>query len=400
MPIFKYKARNEYGENVIGKVEAKNEGQAAKVLMGRNLLVINIRPIAEGTLANIFSSVFGVSTDDLVRFTRQLSTMINAGLPLSNALTILQNQSNPAMASVVTKLLKDVEGGSSFAEALAEQPDVFPRVFIQLVKAGEIGGVLDEVLQRMAQNLEKQKDFREKTKSAMIYPVIVVIAMAIVAFIMMVFVMPKLTQMYADFEAELPLPTKILITMSNFAANYWWIVILAVIGTVFGIRTWVQTEFGEKKVDEYLLKIPLFGPLRKKIVLAEFSRTLSLLIASGVPLLEALDIVAKTLNSVNFRSIFLEAKDEVKKGASLSQAIGVYEILPPILSQMISVGEETGRIDEILNKLSEYYERESEYAVKNLTSAMEPAIMIVLGLGVGVMVIAIIMPIYNLTAQF
>ena len=400
MAIFKYKARNEYGENVTGKVEAQSEGQAARALMDRNLLVIKIQPMADTTFSHLYSSIFGVTTDDLVRFTRQLATMINAGLPLTGALSILQDQSKPAMASVVTKLLKDVESGNSFAESLAEQPDVFPRIYVQLVKAGEIGGVLDEVLQRLADNLEKQKDFREKTKSAMIYPVIVLAAMVVVAFIMMVFVMPKLTQMYQDFEAELPLPTKILITVSNFSANYWWVVLLAAAGIFFGARVWSKTDYGQKKIDELLLKIPIFGSLRKKIVLAEFSRTLSLLIASGVPLLEALDIVAKTLASVNFRDIFIEAKEDVKKGVSLSQAIGVYEVLPPIVPQMVAVGEETGRIDEILSKLSEYYERESEYAVKNLTTSMEPVIMIILGIGVGIMVIAIIMPIYNLTAQF
>jgi type IV pilus assembly protein PilC len=368
--------------------------------MNRKLLVIDIRPISEGSWSYLQSKIFGVKQDDLVNFTRQLATMINAGLPLSSALSILQEQSNPAMASVVTKVLKDVEGGKSLAGALQEHPDIFNRVYVQLVRAGEAGGVLDNVLRRLADTLEKQKDFRAKTKSAMIYPVIVLVAMVVVAFIMMVFVMPQLTQMYQEFEAELPLPTKVLISVSNFMAQFWWVFIGGTIAAVLGLRTWSKTEQGEKAIDQFILKLPVVGVLRKKLVLTEFSRTLALLITAGVSLLESLDIVSEALDSISFREVISQAKDEVEKGVSLSQALEVHDIFPPILPQMVSVGEETGRIDEILEKLSEYYEKESEYAVKNLTTMMEPMIMIILGVGVGFMAISIIMPIYNLTDQF
>jgi type IV pilus assembly protein PilC len=400
MPIYKYTAKNENGETLQGKVEAKTKNQAATALMNRKLLVIDIRPISEGSWSYLQSKIFGVKQDDLVNFTRQLATMINAGLPLSSALSILQEQSNAAMSSVVTKVLKDVEGGKSLAGALKEHPDIFNRVYIQLVRAGEAGGVLDSVLQRLADTLEKQKDFRAKTKSAMIYPVIVLVAMVVVAFIMMVFVMPQLTQMYQEFEAELPLPTKVLISVSNFMAQFWWVFIGGTIAAVLGLRTWSKTEQGEKAIDQFILKLPVVGVLRKKLVLTEFSRTLALLITAGVSLLESLDIVSEALDSISFREVISQAKDEVEKGVSLSQALEVHDIFPPILPQMVSVGEETGRIDEILEKLSEYYEKESEYAVKNLTTMMEPMIMIILGVGVGFMAISIIMPIYNLTDQF
>ncbi len=400
MPIFKYTARNEYGEKIAGKVEAKNKNQAASTLMSRNLLLVDLKPITATSFSSLQSLLMGVSSNDLVNLTRQLATMINAGLPLATALAILQDQSKPAMQSLVTKILKDVESGQNFADALAEHPKVFSRVYIQLVRAGELGGVLDEVLDRLADTLEKQKDFKEKTKGAMIYPVIVLIAMVVVAFIMMVFVMPKMTEMYKDFNADLPLPTKILMAISNFSANYWWVILLLAGGGGFGLRVWAKTELGEKKIDEWLMKAPLIGVLRKKMVLTEFARTLSLLLGAGVSLLEALDIVGKAVDSISFREVFLGAKEEVEKGVSLSQALEVYEIVPRILPQMVSVGEETGRIDEILLKLAEYYERESEYAVKNLTTAMEPIIMAILGIGVGVMIVAIIMPIYNLTSQF
>ncbi len=400
MPIFKYKAKNDQGETLTGKVEAKSKSQAATALMNRNLLVIDIKPLAEGSLTYFQSKFFGVKQDDLVNFTRQLATMINAGLPLATALSILQEQSKPAMAAIVTKVAKDIESGKSFAAALQEHPDVFSRVYIQLVKAGETGGVLDNVLERLAITLEKQKDFRAKTKSAMIYPAIVMIAMVAVGFIMMVFVMPQMTAMYEDFDAELPFTTRMLILVSDFMSEFWYAFIIAAVLGVLGLRTWSKTEKGEKAIDQFILNLPVIGILKKKLVLTEFARTLALLITAGVSLLEALDIVGNALASISFREVIHEAKNDVEKGLSLSQALEVHEIFPPILPQMVSVGEETGRMDEILEKLSEYYEKESEYAVKNLTSMMEPLIMIVLGIGVGFMVISIIMPIYNLTDQF
>jgi type IV pilus assembly protein PilC len=400
MPIYRYTAKNEHGETVKGKVEARNTNLAASALISRSLLVIEIKPISETSFSYLQSKMMGVKLDDIVNFTRQLSTMIGAGLPLATSLSILQEQSKPAMSAVVTKLLKDVESGKSFAKALQEHPDVFSRVYTQLVRAGEVGGVLDNVLDRLALTLEKQKDFAAKTKSAMIYPIIVLIAMIVVGFIMMVFVMPQMTEMYKDFGAELPITTKILIAVSNFMANFWWLIILLAIGGFIALRTWIKTEPGEKMFDEIIRKTPIIGNLRTKIILTEFARTLSLLLSSGVSLLEALDIVGEALNSVTFRNAVIDSKKEIERGVNLSTALEIHEVFPPILPQMISVGEETGQIDEILEKLSEYYEKESEYAVKNLTSAVEPIIMIILGVGVGFMVISIIMPIYNLTTQF
>ncbi len=400
MPIYRYTAKNEFGETVKGKVEAKNTNQAANALISRSLLVINIKPIAETSFGALQSKLMGVKEDDLVNFTRQLSTMIGAGLPLATCLVILQEQAKPAMAAVVTKILKDVESGKSFAEALKQHAEVFSRVYIQLVRAGEIGGVLEDVLERLADTLEKQKDFRAKTKGAMIYPVIVMIAMVVVAFVMMVFVLPQLTEMYTDFGADLPITTKILIAVSNFMASFWWLIIILAIAAFLLFRTWVKTEQGERSFDKFLSKIPIFGVLRTKLILTEFARTLALLLSAGVSLLEALDIVGNALNSIVFREAVIDGKKEIERGLSLSAALEIKEVFPALLPQMIQVGEETGRIDEILFKLSEYYEKESEYAVKNMTAAIEPMIMIILGLGVGFMVISIMMPIYSLTTQF
>jgi len=398
MPIFSYTAKNQHGETVKGKVEAQDKSQAAAVLMNRNLLVVDISNIGDSFFASKFLNK--VKHEDLVNFTRQLATMIDAGLPLATGLGILKEQNNPAMVEVVGNLLREVEGGSTFAKALEKQPDVFDRIFVQLVKAGEVGGVLDKVLDKLAENLEKDKEFRSKTKGAMIYPIIVFTAMIIVAFVMMVFVVPKLTDMYSDFGAELPLPTLVLMSIANFMAKFWWLIVMMVGGIASGLKSWNKTKPGQRKIDEFLFKVPIIGNLRQKIILTNFSRTLSLLLSSGVPLLSALVIVAESMASILYREAMQSVSKKIEKGVSLARSISVFSLFPSILSQMISVGEETGKIDEVLLKLSKYFESESEQAVKNLTAAMEPLIMVVLGIGVGAMVIAIIMPIYSLTSQF
>lgn len=400
MPIFKYIAKNEHGENIKGKVEAHSKTQAADVLSDRGLLVININPLGEESFASIKNVFMGIKHGDLVNFTRQLATMINAGLPLATALSILEEQSTPQMGHMIANLLKQIEGGATFSAALQKSNNTFSRVYIQLVRAGEIGGMLDNVLERLAETMEKEKEFREKTKGALIYPVIVVLAMFAVAFVMMVFVVPQLTSMYKDFGADLPLPTKILIGVSDVFANFWWGILGGMFLAFSALKSWKQTKQGEWQIDKFLMKLPVFGILRKKVILTEFSRTLALLLGSGVSLLEALDVVGNAMTSVVFRDAILSASKKVEKGTALSQAISHFDMFPPILHQMISVGEETGKLSEILLKLAHYFESESENAIKNMTTALEPMIMIVLGVGVGMMVIAIIMPIYNLTSQF
>ena len=400
MPYFKYKVRNQYGDVVTGKAEARTIEAAAAELSSRGLLVIDLQPLTEDSFAALKSLMVGIKQDDIVNLTRQLATMITAGLPLAGGLSILVRQSKADVSRLVAQILQDVEGGTSFSQALSKHPDHFQRLYIQLVNAGETGGVLDQVMQRLAENLEKSKEFRAKTKGAMIYPAIVVLAMLAVGFIMMVFVIPKLTEMYKDFDADLPFATRALIGVSNFIARFWYIFLGLVAGGIVGLRKWYKTEKGELAIDSLILKLPIVGVLRQKIILTEFARTMSLLLGAGISLLQALEIVTEGVNNVVYRNALKEVHSQVEKGIALSEAMSNFEVFPPILHQMISVGEETGKLDEVLLKLSVYFEQESEQAVKNLTTAMEPIIMIVLGIGVGAMVIAIIMPIYNLTSQF
>lgn len=400
MPIFKYLVKNKQGENVKGKVEAVSRAQAVSTLIGRDLFVIDVSPLgqSEGFLSGLTNNK--VKFEELVNFTRQLATMINAGLPLATALSILEEQSKTEMAKLTGNLLKDVEGGLSFSMALDKYKENFSRIYVQLVRAGEIGGVLDEILDRLAITMEKEKDFRAKTKSAMVYPIIIVLAMVAVAIVMMVAVVPKLTIMYQDFGTELPVATTILMSISGFFVNFWWLLMFFFGIAGLALRAFQKTPQGELAIDRFLLRMPIIGILKQKIVLTDFTRTLSLLLGAGVSLLEALDVVASAIGSAVYRSQLKEVTKQVEKGITLSDAIAHYENFPSILFQMISVGEETGKLDEILGKISEYFEKESEYAIKNLTAAIEPMIMIVLGLGVGFIVIAIIMPIYSLTSQF
>jgi type IV pilus assembly protein PilC len=398
MAIYKYKAKNNFGETITGKVEAQERRQAFAVLRERGLFVIEVYDSSEAMVLNI-PFLTGVRQDDVIGFTRQLSTMITAGLSLLDALTILERQSKPAMKKLISELVRDIEGGNSFAAALARH-NQFSRVYQNLVKAGEAAGVLNEILARLADSLEKEKEFKGKVKGALIYPVIVIIAMLIVATVMMIFVIPQLSTMYKDFGADLPFMTQILITSSELFQQYWYVFFGVLGGGLFALFQWRKTPQGARTIDSFLLKLPIFGTLQQKIILTEFSRTLSLLLGAGISLLEALEITGEAMDNVVYREAIKESYSYVEKGSSLAAAVEHYSFFPAILSQMISVGEETGQLDEVLMKLSHYFESESEQSVKGLTTALEPLIMIVLGLGVGFLVIAIVMPIYSLTSQF
>lgn len=381
-----------------GVVEAQSEQSAVQVLREQKLIIVELHEL--GSSKSLFSVGHKVKFDDVVNFTRQLSTMIGAGLPLTDALSILQVQVPPALQSKVADVLRSIEGGATFADSLKHHPETFSRVYIALVSAGEAAGVLDTILIRLADTLEKQREFREKTKGALIYPVIVVIGMLLVAAVMMIFVLPKLTVMYEDFNVELPLITRALIGVSTFMSQFWYVMALMIAAAVYGFKKWRQTPKGAFQYDVYVLKLPIFGKIKSMVLMAEFSRTLALLASAGVSLVEALGIVQEVADSEVMRNALGEVSKDVEKGSSLAQALAKHPVFPMIVSQMTSVGEQTGKLDEILNRVAGYFENESEHAIKNLSTAMEPIIMVVLGVGVGFLIVAIIVPIYNLTSAF
>ncbi|KKT87521.1 MAG: hypothetical protein UW89_C0025G0004 [Parcubacteria group bacterium GW2011_GWB1_45_10] len=334
-------------------------------------------------------------------FTRQLSTMVNAGLPITDSLAILRQQSKSSFQPVITQILADVEGGESLSGALERHPKIFSPTFMALVKSGETGGVLDKVLARLADNLEKEQEFKGKVKGALIYPAIIVAGMFVVGLVMMIFVIPRLISLYAEFKAELPLPTRILIGISNILIYTWPLLILLGFGVYWGFKQYRKTVVGRRKTDELVFKVPVFGSLQKQIILTEITRSMALMVGAGVSIIEGLNVTAEVTDNVVISDALHDATKQIEKGFPIAYSFAKHpEAFPYILSQMIAVGEETGKMEDVLSKVSRIFEIESDQKVKTLTAAVEPLVMVLLGLGVGFLVIAIILPIYNLTSQF
>lgn len=401
MEKFIFKAKNWQGKSVKGIVEAKGRKEAIRLLKERDLVILTLIVLKKNILDQFKAFLMmRVSLGQLAGFTRQLATMVNAGLPVAGALNLLKEQTGGKMSLIVTEALAKVEAGEPLGKSLEKERKIFGDVFIASVKAGEEGGVLDKVLLRLADNLEKKKEFLGKVKGAMIYPVIVIIGMIGVTFVMMIFVVPKMTSLYGEFGTQMPLSTRVLISMANFTSANALILPLIIVGFFVGLKLFTRSKKGRLKFDEIKLKLLIIGPLLKAILLTEITRTLSTLLGTGVPLVDSLKIVGDAAGNEVFKQGLQRASERVEKGLPLSDAIAENPFFPMIVSQLISTGEQTGTMDTVLGNISDYFEAESEEKVKGLTSAIEPLIMIVLGVGVGFLVIAIIMPIYNLTSQF
>ncbi len=402
MPFFQYKARGGDGKTVTGLVEAPSQEVAIRLLHEKQLFVVGIHVSKEGiSLAKIQEHFKRVTFNDIVNFTRQLATMVVAGLSLPESLTILRTQTtNEVFSDILLDMEHQIVSGGNLGDALAKYPRYFSTTYIALVRAGESSGTLDEILTRLSETLEAQRDFRGKVSGAMIYPVIILIGMIGVIFVMMTVVMPKLTGLYKDFNIQLPLTTRFLMSLSDFFVRFWWFMILVIGAAAVLFQRWRKTPFGELVVDQLVFKIPLFGELQKKIILVDFTRTLGMLVASGIHILEGLHILKNSLGNVVFRNAIDEISKKVEKGYPLGDSFARYAVFPPIVSQMMKVGEETGKLDETLIKLSKYFQSETEILVKGLTTAIEPIIMVIMGVGVGFIVISVITPIYNLTSSF
>ncbi len=401
MNRYNYKAKDKQGKLVTGEVEAASVNEAAKLVRGKGFYVISITQKIDSPFSIIRRLRDRVTPRDVTTFTRQLSTMINAGLPITEALLILRSQSKGSMGKIVAQITADVEAGDSLSGALGKHSKVFSRTYVALVKSGEVGGVMDAVLARLADNMEKQQEFSGKVKGALIYPAIIVIGMFVVSLIMMIFVIPRLTSLYSEFNATLPLPTRVLIGISNFLINYWFIALFLVGIGLYVFSLYRKTKVGRRKTDELIFKIPVFGELQRQVILTELTRTLALMVGAGVSILEALNITAEVVGNTVISEALKDSAKQVEKGFPIAFSFARHpEAFPFILSQMVAVGEETGKMDEVLTKISHIFEVESDEKVKGLTAAIEPLVMVLLGLGVGFLVIAVILPIYNLTSQF
>nr|MBI5456085.1 type II secretion system F family protein [Candidatus Levybacteria bacterium] len=395
----RYKAATADGKLSQGLLDAKDIDGAAKYLREKNLIPITIERIDNKFWNNLpFLKKF--SQADLVLFTRQLSSMLSSGLTLFRALEILKEQmQNPKMAEVVMSLINEVEEGKTLAQALEKHPQVFSPIYISIISAGEKSGLLDKVLLRLADNLEKQAKLRSTVKGALMYPVIVMILMVVVMSIMMIFVIPQLTVLYTNLNVELPLPTKIVVGLSNFMIAAWPLVLLGGAVVIIGFRKWAKTPDGKMLIDTTVLKLPVFGKLVTQTILAEFARTFGLLVGTGTLVVQALNETADTTGNILFKNAILGVAKQVEKGVTIGDSMSYYPLFPPLIIQLVKIGEQTGKIDDTLVKASEYFEREVDQTVKTLTTAMEPFIMVVLGIGVAFLIISVITPIYSLISS-
>jgi len=401
MRTFIYTAKDAKNITRTGAIESPDEKSAAQTLRQHGLVPIDLKlkPETMGFLP--VGRLQRIGHGELVNFTRQLSTMINAGLTLPEALSLLEKQiGNRKFKKIIGDVLREIEGGNALSKALSSYPAVFSNIYVNLVRAGEQAGVLDNVLGRLADNLEKEREFRSKTRGALIYPAIIVCAMIGVVFIMLIFVIPRLTDLYKEFGTSLPLPTKILIALSSFMVAFWWLVVGLLVASVIFWQRLTRQGIGKRFRDELMLKLPVWGKLKQNIILTEFARTLGLLIGAGIPIIEALKSVSGALDNTLYADSLSEAAAGVEKGFPLGMSLSHSKVFPPIVFQMIKTGEETGKLDDVLTRVSRYFEMEADQGVKNLTTAMEPIILIMLALGVAFLIISIILPIYNLTSQF
>lgn len=399
MPKFKWEARTKAGGAQNGVMEAQSIAIVEAQL--KKFGFTNITITEEAQKFSIKLPSFGrsgkVETKDLVVFTRQFATMIDSGLPLVQCLEILSSQQeNKTFKEVLLKVKESVESGSTFADALAKHPKVFDQLFVNLVAAGEIGGILDTILQRLAAYIEKAMKLKKQIKGAMVYPITIMSIAVIVVGVILVFVIPTFAKMFADFGGDLPAPTKFVIGLSNFLVKYIFVIIGVFYGISYGIKKYYNTPIGRKNIDSMALKAPIAGPLIRKVSVAKFTRTLGTMVSSGVPIMDGLEIVAKTAGNKIVEEAIYAVRTAISEGKTMAEPLAACGVFPPMVVQMIAVGEATGAMDTMLNKIADFYDDEVDDAVSAMTAMMEPLLMVFLGTTVGGLVVAMYLPIFKL----
>lgn len=397
---FAYKVRDQSGQLVEGQLEADDQALVVGKLRQMGYTPISVEARSKATFSSSVSipGVSGrVKLKDLAVFSRQFATMLNSGLTLIRALAILAEQTeNQKLAQTIAEVRNDVERGSSLSIALGRHPKTFNRLYIAMVRSGEIGGVLDSVLLRLSDTLEKQVELRRKIRSAMTYPIVALVICLSLGLAMLMFVVPQFKAIYTGLGGTLPLPTRILISVSDMMLKFFPIFVLLVIGAFLLFRRWCRSPSGKPKWDAFRLRVPVFGQLARKVALARFSRTLAALTRSGVGILESLDIVAETAGNEIVAEAVRDTQAAVKRGDTLARPLEQHEVFPPMVVQMISVGEETGAIDEMLDKIAEFYDSEVSATVDALASLIEPMMMVAIGAVVGSMIISLYLPLFNI----
>ncbi len=399
MPAYKWVAVTKKGKTIRGELDAVNEKMAQLQLNRRNLTVKKLKPKPKDLFENVSFLQPAVKKKDLVIFTRQFSTMIDAGLPLVKGLTILAEQSsNITFKRALKEITRDVEGGASLGEAMGKHPKIFDRLFVNLISAGEVGGILDTILQRLAGQIEKAEKLKARIKGAMTYPIIVIAIAVVVISVILIVVIPVFEEMFSGSGAALPMPTQIVVGLSRFLKGNILYIVGALIIIGFSFRQYRKSKIGRRQTDAISLKLPIFGMLLKKVAVARFTRTLGTMISSGVPILDALEVVASISGNVILEEVILDVRSSIAEGQTIAEPLSESEIFPGMVVQMISVGEETGALDTMLEKIADFYDEEVDVAVEALTTMLEPLLMVFLGGSIGGMVIAMYLPIFKMAA--
>ena len=399
---FEYKARNKKGSVIEGLIEAEDQNTATAMLKRRGYYVSSLEEQNKkddilATINDKLQKMKGVSLDDLSIFCRQFSTMINSGLSLVRSLDILVEQTeNPNLREAVVSLKEGVQSGKTLSDAMKEQGKVFPELFISMVEAGEAGGVLDHTLAEMSEHFEKESELRQRVKSATTYPAAIIVVAVGVVFFLMTFVIPEFVAMFAGSGMELPLPTQIVMGVSDFLAAFWWTIILGVLALVIAVKKYYETENGRRQIDWLLLHIPVIGDMLLKMSVTRFSKTLAILLGSGVSILHSFKVVSNVMTNQIIADRLFDARKKLSEGESIVLPLEQDDLFPPMVLQMLRVGEETGNLDEMLLTVAKFYEREVESAVDAVVDLIEPAIIVVLGGVVGGIVVAIAMPMFQM----
>ena len=397
MPFFTYEAKNRQGVIRKGEYEAPNDAAVIAHLRGQQLMPIKVKPKGRTFALGNFTFGAQVSVKELVVFTRQFATMIDAGLPLVQCLDILATQQpNANFKKILLQVKEDVESGSTFADALRKHKKTFDDLFVNLVAAGEVGGILDTILNRLAAYLEKAEKLRRQVKGAFIYPSAVMAVAILVVTAMLIWVIPVFEKMFSDFGGQLPTPTMIVIKMSNFLRDNLLFIIGGIILAAIAFKRFYATPRGRKLIDRWVLSVPIFGTLIQKVAVARFSRTLGTMISSGVPILDALDVVARTSGNKTVETEVYRAREAISTGKTIAEPLSQSRVFPPMVVQMVAVGEQTGSMDAMLSKIADFYDNEVDAAVAALTSLLEPMLMVFLGGAVGGLLVAMYLPIFKI----
>ncbi|MEN8140278.1 MAG: type II secretion system F family protein [Thermodesulfobacteriota bacterium] len=399
MPVYVWKGVNSYGDKRKGKLEAPNEASAEAQLKKIRIKVTQLKVAPKDIFENVALFQPKVTGKDVVIFTRQLSTMIDAGLPLVQSLEILASQQdNATFKKMLTEVRMDVETGTTFADALKKHPKAFDNLYANMVEAGEIGGILDTILRRLANFMEKNMVLLKKVKGAMTYPVICLAISVVITMVILLFVVPVFSKMFADFGSALPAPTQIVVNLSEFTKSYWYVFVIAVFVGIAVIKKVYATDKGSMAIDRMLLHAPVVGTLLRRIAVAKFTRTLGTMIQSGVPILDALTVVAKTAGNRVIEQAVFRVADSITEGRTIAEPLAETGVFPAMVVQMITVGESTGALDAMLEKIADFYDGEVDQAVDNLTSAIEPLMMVFLGGLIGGLVVAMYLPIFKIAS--